>query len=149
MNRFEGKVVVVTGASSGVGRAIVRAFADEGAHLGLIARSIDGLEGAASEVRTSGGRALVLPLDVADSNAVERAAARVEDDLGPIDIWVNNAMVSVFSPISEMSADEFKSPTNARARHRDHHSDQFGARVSIDPATERVLRVKGRPSRIH
>lgn len=109
--RFGGNVVVVTGASSGVGRAIARAFADEGAHLGLIARSIEGLEGAAGEVRAAGGRALVLPLDVADAEAVESAAARIERELGPIDIWVNDAMVSIFSPISEMSADEVKRVT--------------------------------------
>ncbi len=109
--RFAGKVVVVTGASSGVGRAIVRAFADEGANIGLIARSVEGLEGAASEVRDAGGRALVLPLDVADAEAIEAAAARVEAELGPIDIWVNNAMVSVFSPISEMTAEEFRRVT--------------------------------------
>lgn len=110
--RFSGKVVVVTGASSGVGRAIVRAFADEGADLGLIARSVEGLDGAAREVEAAGGRALALPLDVADAEAVEAAVARVEDELGPIDIWVNNAMVSVFSPISEMTADEFKRVTD-------------------------------------
>ena len=109
--RFTDKVVVVTGASSGVGRAIVRAFADEGADLGLIARSIEGLEGAAAEVRSAGRRALILPLDVADADAMEAAAARVEAELGPIDIWVNNAMTSVFSPISEMTADEFRRVT--------------------------------------
>lgn len=109
--RYAGKVVVVTGASSGVGRAIVRAFADEGADIGLIARSIDGLEGAAAEVRASGRRALVLPLDVADAEAVDAAAARVEAELGPIDIWVNNAMTSVFSPVSQMTADEFRRVT--------------------------------------
>jgi short-subunit dehydrogenase len=110
--RFAGKVVVVTGASSGVGRAIVRAFADEGADVGLIARSIDGLEGAAHEVVAAGQRSLILPLDVADADAVEAAAARVEAELGPIDIWVNNAVTSVFSPISEMSADEFRRVTD-------------------------------------
>lgn len=109
--RFSDKVVVVTGASSGVGRAIVRAFADEGADLGLIARSVEGLDGAAREVRSSGRRALVLPLDVADAEAVDEAAARVEAELGPIDIWVNNAMVSVFSPISQMTADEYRRVT--------------------------------------
>jgi len=109
--RFAGQVVVVTGASSGVGRAIVRAFADEGADLGLIARSVEGLEGAAAEVRAAGQRALILPLDIADADAVEAAAARVEAELGPIDIWVNNAMTSVFSPISEMTPDEFRRVT--------------------------------------
>ncbi|MBW3571168.1 MAG: SDR family NAD(P)-dependent oxidoreductase, partial [Gemmatimonadetes bacterium] len=88
------EVVVVTGASAGVGRAVVRAFAKRGAHLGLIARGRDGLEAAAREVEVMGGRALVLPADVADAEAIEAAAARVEAELGPIDVWVNNAMVS-------------------------------------------------------
>jgi NAD(P)-dependent dehydrogenase (short-subunit alcohol dehydrogenase family) len=110
--RFAGKVVVVTGASSGVGRACARAFADEGADVGLIARSVEGLSAAADEARAAGSRALVLPLDVAGADAVEAAAEQVETELGPIDIWVNNAMVSVFSPISEMTADEFRRVTD-------------------------------------
>ena len=105
------EVVVVTGASAGLGRAIVRAFAREGAHVGLIARGRDGLEAARREVEEMGGRALVLPLDVADAEAVERAAERVERELGPIDIWVNNAMVSVFSPVREMRAEEYRRVT--------------------------------------
>jgi NAD(P)-dependent dehydrogenase (short-subunit alcohol dehydrogenase family) len=109
--RRESQVVVVTGASAGVGRATVRAFAEEGAWLGLIARGRDGLEAAKREVERAGGRALVLPLDVADADAVEDAAARVEAELGPIDIWVNNAMVTVFSPITEMTAEEFRRVT--------------------------------------
>lgn len=108
---FEGKVVVVTGASAGVGRAIVRRFAAEGAHLGLIARGHDGLEGARREVEAQGGRALVLPLDVADAAAVEAAAERVERELGPIDVWVNDAMVSVFAPIIDTTAEEFRRVT--------------------------------------
>lgn len=105
------QVVVVTGASAGVGRATVRAFADEGASIGLIARGRDGLEAARQEVERAGGRALVLPLDVADAGAVEQAAARVEQELGPIDIWVNNAMVTVFSPIKEMTPEEYRRVT--------------------------------------
>jgi NAD(P)-dependent dehydrogenase (short-subunit alcohol dehydrogenase family) len=105
------EVVVITGASAGVGRATVREFARRGAHIGLIARGVDGLEGARREVEASGGKALVLPADVADSDAIEAAAERVEEELGPIDIWVNNAMVSVFSPIKEMTAEEFKRVT--------------------------------------
>lgn len=105
------QIVVVTGASAGLGRAIVRAFAQEGAHLGLIARGRDGLEGARREVERMGGRALVLPLDVANPDHIEEAAATVEEQLGPIDIWINNAMVSVFSPIKEMTAAEFKRVT--------------------------------------
>lgn len=101
------EVVVVTGASAGVGRATVRAFAREGAHIGLIARGRDGLQAALEEVESLGGRALVIPCDVAKADEVEAAAARVEEEFGPIDIWVNNAMVSVFSPVKEMTAEEF------------------------------------------
>ena len=105
------EIVVVTGASAGLGRAIVRAFAQEGAPVGLIARGRDGLEGACREVEELGGKAVVYPADVADATQVEAAAAAIEDQLGPIDIWVNNAMASVFSPIKEMTAAEFKRVT--------------------------------------
>ena len=105
------EVVVITGASAGIGRATVREFARHGAWIGLIARGIDGLEGAQREVEAAGGRAIVLPLDVADPEKVEAAAERVERELGPIDIWVNDAMTSVFSPIKEMTPEEFKRVT--------------------------------------
>ncbi|HZU75448.1 MAG TPA: SDR family oxidoreductase [Dehalococcoidia bacterium] len=105
------EIVVVTGASAGVGRATVQRFAQEGAWIGLIARGEDGLEGARRDVEATGGRALVLPLDVADADAVEDAAERVERALGPIDIWINDAMASVFSPVKEMTAAEFKRVT--------------------------------------
>jgi NAD(P)-dependent dehydrogenase (short-subunit alcohol dehydrogenase family) len=106
------EVVVVTGASAGVGRATVRAFAERGAHLGLIARGRDALEATRREVEDVGGKALALPLDVADHDQVEAAAARVEAELGPIDVWVNNAMVSVFSPVKEMLPAEYQRVTN-------------------------------------
>lgn len=109
MNRSE--VVVITGASAGVGRATVREFAKHGAWIGMIARGNDGLEAARAEVESLGGKALVLPIDVADAAAVEAATERVERELGPIDIWVNNAMTSVFSPIKEMTPEEFKRVT--------------------------------------
>lgn len=109
MSRRE--VVVITGASAGVGRATAREFARHGAAIGLIARGLDGLEGARREVERAGGEALVLPVDVANPNQVEAAAEQVEERLGPIDIWVNNAMASVFSPIKKMTAEEFKRVT--------------------------------------
>jgi NAD(P)-dependent dehydrogenase (short-subunit alcohol dehydrogenase family) len=105
------EVVVITGASAGIGRATARAFAQQGAAIGLIARGREGLEGARRDVEALGGKALVLPADVADAAAVEQAAERVEAELGPIDTWVNNAMVTVFAPVTEISADEFRRVT--------------------------------------
>src|SRR3569833_1553873 len=105
------EIVVITGASAGAGRAAVREFAKHGADIGLIARGTDGLEAAAREVEECGGRALILPGDVADAGEVQRAADEVEQRLGPIDIWVNDAMTSVFSPIKEMTPEEFKRVT--------------------------------------
>jgi short-subunit dehydrogenase len=104
-------VVVVTGASAGVGRATVRAFARQGADVGLLARGADGLDAAARDVEAAGGRALAIPTDVADASAVEAAADRIERELGTIDVWVNNAMVSVFSPVKELCADEVRRVT--------------------------------------
>jgi NAD(P)-dependent dehydrogenase (short-subunit alcohol dehydrogenase family) len=105
------RVVVITGASAGVGRAAARAFAEQGAAVGLLARGEEGLAGAASDVESRGGVALVVPTDVADSDAVEAAAERVERELGPIDVWVNNAMVSVFAPFKEISAADYRRVT--------------------------------------
>jgi NAD(P)-dependent dehydrogenase (short-subunit alcohol dehydrogenase family) len=105
------EVVVITGASAGLGRAAAREFGRHGASVGLIARGIDGLEAAKREIESAGGRAMVLPLDVSDSNAIENAAAAVEEEFGSIDIWVNNAMASVFSPVREMKAEEYKRVT--------------------------------------
>lgn len=106
------RVIVITGASAGLGRAIAQAFArSERARIGLIARGKDGLEGAKEEVESFGGSALILPTDVADAEAVEAAAEKVESELGPIDVWVNDAMTSVFSPVKEMTAAEFKRVT--------------------------------------
>jgi short-subunit dehydrogenase len=105
------ETVVVTGASAGLGRAIAREFGSHGANVGLLARGVDGLNGSKREIEESGGRALVLPTDVADSAAVEEAASAVEAEFGPIDIWVNNAMASVFSPVKEMLPEEYKRVT--------------------------------------
>jgi NAD(P)-dependent dehydrogenase (short-subunit alcohol dehydrogenase family) len=109
--RKEREVVVITGASAGVGRAAVRAFASRGACIGLLARGADGLEAAKREVEALGGRALVCVTDTAEAEQVEAAAEAVEARLGPIDIWVNNAMVSVFSPVVEMKPEEYKRVT--------------------------------------
>ena len=105
------EVVVITGASAGVGRATARNFARHGARIALLARGTDGLEAAQREVQELGGTAIVIPVDVANAEQVEAAAARVEIDLGKIDIWINNAMTSVFSPIKEMTPEEFRRVT--------------------------------------
>src|SRR5438270_7851958 len=105
------EVVVITGASAGVGRATARRFAKDGAQIALLARGRDGLEAARKEVEEFGGRAIVLMVDVADADEVEAAAAQIEAELGDIDIWINNAMASVFSPIKEMTPEEFRRVT--------------------------------------
>ena len=104
-------MVVITGASAGVGRAAARAFAASGASVALLARGQEGLDGARADVENTGARALAIAVDVAESDAVEAAAARVEAELGPIDVWVNNAMVSVFSPFKDITAEEFRRVT--------------------------------------
>jgi NAD(P)-dependent dehydrogenase (short-subunit alcohol dehydrogenase family) len=105
------EVVVVTGASAGLGRATAVSFAKRGARLGLLARGREGLEGAKREVESAGGKALAIPTDVSNSDAVEAAAQQVEEKLGPMDVWVNNAMVSVFSPTEQMTPEEYKRVT--------------------------------------
>jgi len=105
------EVVVITGASAGVGRATARNFARHGARIALLARGTDGLEAAQRDVQELGGTAIVIPVDVANPEQVEATAARVEIDLGKIDIWINNAMASVFSPIKEMTPEEFRRVT--------------------------------------
>ena len=108
------EVVAITGASAGVGRATAQEFAKHGAYVGLIARGAggqDGLEGARKDVEAAGGKALMLPTDVADPDQVEAAADRVEKELGPIDIWVNNAMTSVFAPFTQITPQEFRRVT--------------------------------------
>jgi NAD(P)-dependent dehydrogenase (short-subunit alcohol dehydrogenase family) len=109
--RRKSEVVVITGGSAGVGRAAARAFAQRGASIGLLARGDQGLKGAEAEVESLGGKALALPIDVADDEQVEASAAAVEEALGPIDIWINNAMASVFSPIMQMTPAEYKRVT--------------------------------------
>lgn len=103
-----GKVVVITGASAGVGRAVAREFAAKGARLGLLARGVERLEAAREEAIRAGTQAIALPADVADAAAVDAAATRVEQELGPIDIWVNNAMTTVFGPVDSITPEEFR-----------------------------------------
>jgi NAD(P)-dependent dehydrogenase (short-subunit alcohol dehydrogenase family) len=105
------RVVVVTGASAGVGRATAAAFAKMGCAVGLLARGLDGLEGARRDVEAAGGKALAVPTDVADADQVEAAAERVERELGPIDVWINNAMTTVFAPFKEIRPDEYRRAT--------------------------------------
>jgi NAD(P)-dependent dehydrogenase (short-subunit alcohol dehydrogenase family) len=110
--KLKDKVVVITGASAGVGRATARLFAKHGARIGLLARGMDGLGGAQVEVEAAGSEALTVQTDVADPDQVESAAAHVEELLGPIDSWINNAMASVFSPIKEMTPEDYKRVTD-------------------------------------
>jgi NAD(P)-dependent dehydrogenase (short-subunit alcohol dehydrogenase family) len=106
-----GEVVVVTGASSGVGRAVARAYGQRGARVGLVSRDEIALQAAADEITASGGEALICPGDVSDPETTERAASAVEERWGRIDTWVNVAMATVFAPIADMEADEFRRVT--------------------------------------
>ncbi|MDP8994907.1 MAG: SDR family oxidoreductase, partial [Pseudomonadota bacterium] len=112
MAKPEPQVVVITGASAGIGRATVRCYAREGARIGLIARGRVGLEATAREVEALGGAALAISADVADEAAVERAAAAVEERFGPIDLWINNAFVGMFAELMEMTPDEYRRITD-------------------------------------
>ena len=105
------RCVVVTGASAGIGRAAARAFGKMGWRVALLARGEDGLEGARREVEEAGGKALVVPTDVADHARVEAAAERIERELGPIDVWVNNAMATIFCPLEQISPEDFERAT--------------------------------------
>ena len=155
------RVVVVTGASAGVGRATALAFANQGAHLGLLARGRAGLESAAHDVEAAGARAIAIPTDVADADGVDAAAAAVEQAFGPIDVWVNNAMASVFSPVREMTAAEYRRVTDvtylgvmhqhicrpsahAAAQPRVNRAGRIGAGLSGHPASVSVLRRQAR-----
>lgn len=105
------ETVVITGASAGVGRATARAFAARGARIGLLARGTAGLQAAAAEVEAAGGKALAVPTDTADPDAVEAAAEAVEARFGPIDIWINVAMATIFAPVHRITPEEFRRAT--------------------------------------
>ena len=121
------EVVVVTGATSGIGRAIARRFAQDGASIGLIARGRDGLAGARKDVEEAGGRALELPCDVSEWDAVNSAARAVEEAFGPIDVWINNAMTTVFAPFKEIEPDEFRRATDVT-----YHGAVWGTKAALD-----------------
>ena len=151
-------MVAVTGASGGVGRAVVREFAKRGDSIAMLARGEVGLAAAAAEVTVAGATPMVVPVDVADPVQIEAAVARIENELGPIDIWVNSAFTSIFAPFAEISPEEFKRVTEVtylgavyatmavlrrmRARRGDHRAGRLDAGVPRDSASERVLRRK-------
>ena len=110
-DQFKDKVVVITGATGGVGRATAWEFAKQGARIALIAREVHQLEATKKEVEDLGGQAMPISVDVAEADRIEAAAKAIEERLGPIDVWVNNAMASVFAPIKEISPAEFKRVT--------------------------------------
>ena len=107
----DAETVVITGASSGVGRATAHIFAQHGCSLGLLARGQESLDATAREVEQLGGQALAIPTDVAEANQIQKAAEKVQARFGSIDVWVNNAMTTIFAPFSEISAEEYKRAT--------------------------------------
>jgi NAD(P)-dependent dehydrogenase (short-subunit alcohol dehydrogenase family) len=119
-------VIVVTGASAGIGRAIARRFAADGDRVALIARNRTGLEAAAREVEQAGGQALVLPADVSDPEAIEAAASHAEAQLGPIDVWVNNAMATIFSWFMDVEPEEYRRSTDVT-----YHGYVWGTRAAL------------------
>jgi NAD(P)-dependent dehydrogenase (short-subunit alcohol dehydrogenase family) len=150
------EVVVMTGASAGLGRAIVCEFAHHGASIGLIARDQVRLEATAREVEDFGGKATPMVADVANPDDVERATEEAEGKFGPIDIWVNNAMATVFAPFEELTPNEFKRATEVtyfgqvwgtmaalkrlKARNHDHIVSRLCLGLQVDPAAIRLLR---------
>jgi NAD(P)-dependent dehydrogenase (short-subunit alcohol dehydrogenase family) len=131
-------IVVVTGASAGVGRATAREFAAHGWHVALLARNAARLASAADEIRRYGVKALTITADVADAEAVDAAATRVETELGPIDAWVNNAMASVFSPVVSVTPQEFRRGTEVT-----YLGQVYGTMTAL-----KRMRARGAPSSI-
>jgi NAD(P)-dependent dehydrogenase (short-subunit alcohol dehydrogenase family) len=125
-DRIDGKVVVVTGASGGVGRALVRKLGQRGCKVGMIARGRDALEAAAHEVEQLGGRAVFVAGDVADANQVESVAVETERAFGPIDVWINDAMVSMYAPFWEISPEEFEHITDVT-----YHGQVYGTMAAL------------------
>ncbi|MCW2818427.1 MAG: short-chain dehydrogenase, partial [Marmoricola sp.] len=107
LHPISSRVVVITGASGGIGRASALMFAARGDHVALLARGTTGLEAAAAEIRAAGGTALPISVDTADHHALEEAADQVEAELGPIDVWVNDAFTSVFARFVDITPEEF------------------------------------------
>ena len=126
------EVVVVTGPGSGVGRAVVRRFAADRAKIGLLGRGHEALAGARRDVEAAGGEAIEIPTDVSDFAAVDAAAKAVEEALGPIDVWVNNAMTTVFSFLDEIDADEFRRATDVT-----YHGTVWGTIAALKRMAER------------
>lgn len=126
------EVVVITGPGSGVGRAIARRFAGPGVSIGLLGRNEDSLKAAREEIEQVGGEALVLPTDVADADSVEAAADAVEKALGPIDVWVNNSMTTVFSYFADVEPDEFRRATDVT-----YHGSVWGLRSALKRMRQR------------
>jgi NAD(P)-dependent dehydrogenase (short-subunit alcohol dehydrogenase family) len=122
-----GRVVVVTGASGGIGRAVARAFGAKGDRVGLLARGETGLDGAVKDIERAGGQALAIPTDVAEYGQVEAAAEQVTGTLGPIDIWVNVAFTSVFAPFTQIRPEEFKRVTEVS-----YLGYVYGTRAALD-----------------
>src|SRR5437763_10706837 len=125
-------VVVITGASGGVGRATARRFAKDGAKIALLARGRGGLEAAAAEGEELGSRARVLPTDVADADQVEAAADATEEKLGPIDIWINDAMATIYAEFLDVEPDEYR-----RATEVTYHGMVWGTRAALRRMSQR------------
>jgi len=121
------QTVVITGASAGIGRATAQLYGTRGANVGLLARGQAGLDGAVKDVEHAGAKALAIPTDMADYDQVKDAAGRVEDTLGPIDVWINVAFTSVFAPFWQITPEEFKRVTEVS-----YLGFVYGTRVALD-----------------